>query len=418
MIKRDLYKDIKDHLFQKEITLITGPRQAGKTTLMQLLKEDLDRRGERTLFLNLDIEADSYFFSSQQRLLKKIELEIGKERGFVFIDEVQRKENAGLFFKGIYDMNLPYKFIMSGSGSMELKEKIHESLVGRKRVFELNTISFHEFVNFKTGYRYTSNLRDFFELDKEKTLILLWEYLNFGGYPRLVTEDREIEKRSVIDEIYSSYLEKDISFFLNVGKIEAFKNLIRMLSSGAGQIVNYSGLANATGLSIATLKNYLFYAESTYVIKRLQPYFVNKKKEITKSPKVYFYDIGLRNYCSGVFGNLGNMEKDGFAFENMVFNILRDRLRYTGSSIRFWRTKDRAEVDFVITKGNEVIPIEVKYMKLKSPQVTRSLSQFIKKHNPKRALIVNIGYRGSKRYNSTTVDFLPFYDLIFMNRFE
>ena len=418
MIKRDLYKDIKDHLFQKEITLITGPRQAGKTTLMQLLKEDLDRRGERTLFLNLDIEADSYFFSSQQRLLKKIELEIGKERGFVFIDEVQRKENAGLFFKGIYDMNLPYKFIMSGSGSMELKEKIHESLVGRKRVFELNTISFHEFVNFKTGYRYTSNLRDFFELDKEKTLILLWEYLNFGGYPRLVTEDREIEKRSVIDEIYSSYLEKDISFFLNVGKIEAFKNLIRMLSSGAGQIVNYSGLANATGLSIATLKNYLFYAESTYVIKRLQPYFVNKKKEITKSPKVYFYDIGLRNYCSGVFGNLGNMEKDGFAFENMVLNILRDRLRYTGSSIRFWRTKDRAEVDFVITKGNEVIPIEVKYMKLKSPQVTRSLSQFIKKHNPKRALIVNIGYRGSKRHNSTTVDFLPFYDLIFMNRFE
>ena len=167
-IKRNLLKQLKDHLVKKEISLIVGPRQAGKTTLMLFLKDYLEKRGEKTVFLNLDIERERQFFNSQEDLINKIKLEVGKSKAYVFIDEIQRKENAGLFLKGIYDMGLPYKFIVSGSGSLELKEKIHESLAGRKRVFELNTISFDEFVNFKTGYRYEESLADFFNVEKIK----------------------------------------------------------------------------------------------------------------------------------------------------------------------------------------------------------------------------------------------------------
>ena len=141
-IKRTILNDIRQHLDQKEITLIVGPRQAGKTTLMTLLQDELDKSGRKTVFLNLDVETDKQFFTDQTRLAKKLELELGKNGGFVFIDEIQRKENAGLFLKGLYDMNLGYKFIVSGSGSVELKEKIHESLAGRKRIFELATVSF------------------------------------------------------------------------------------------------------------------------------------------------------------------------------------------------------------------------------------------------------------------------------------
>ena len=101
MIKRELFPELKEHLSKKEISFIVGPRQAGKTTLMLLLKEYLEKKGERTVFLNLDIESDKQFFASQTALIKKIELEIGGERGFVFIDEIQRKENAGIFLKGI-----------------------------------------------------------------------------------------------------------------------------------------------------------------------------------------------------------------------------------------------------------------------------------------------------------------------------
>ena len=137
MIKRKLFEKIKEHIInQKEITFIVGPRQSGKTTLMLLLKKHIEEKGGRTLFLNLDIETHKEFVTSQEKLIRKIELEIGKNKGFVFIDEIQRKENAGLFLKGIYDLNLPWKFIVSGSGSVDLKEKIKESLAGRKRKYK------------------------------------------------------------------------------------------------------------------------------------------------------------------------------------------------------------------------------------------------------------------------------------------
>jgi predicted AAA+ superfamily ATPase len=213
MIKRSLFEELKSHLPQKEISFIIGPRQAGKTTLMNFLKEYLERKNEKTLFLSLDIEKDKQFFVSQETLIKKIELEIGKEKGYVFIDEIQRKEDAGIFLKGIYDQNLPYKFIISGSGSVELKEKIKESLIGRKRIFKLNTLSFEEFVNFKTNYKYEQKIFDFFEIEKRKTKELLEEFLNFGGYPRVVLEEKLEEKLKIIDEIYQSYLEKTFPIF-------------------------------------------------------------------------------------------------------------------------------------------------------------------------------------------------------------
>jgi len=301
IIERKLLKELKYHLNKKEISLIIGPRQAGKTFLMFLLKDYLEKKGKKTLFLSLDFEADKKFFVSQNALIRKIELELGKEKGYVFIDEIQRKENAGLFLKGIYDMNLPYKFIASGSGSVELKEKVHESLVGRKRIFELNTVSFEEFINFKTNYRYKEKLADFFRIEKEKIFEFLTEYLNFGGYPRVILEEKLSEKTKIIDEIFHSYLEKDISYLLKVVKTEAFSSLIKILASQVGNLINYSEIASTLGISLQTLKNYLWYLEKTFIIKKLTPYFRNKRKEITKSPLIYFYDLGLRNYTNCIF---------------------------------------------------------------------------------------------------------------------
>src|SRR3989339_1568536 len=157
IIERKIFELLKKHLNSKEISLITGPRQSGKTTLMLELKSFLEKKGENVAFFNFDFESDKIFLESQNKLLEKIRLEFGGKSGYVFIDEIQRKENAGLFLKGIYDMNLPYKFIVSGSGSLELKERIHESLAGRKRVFTLPTVSFLEFVNYKTEYKYSTS---------------------------------------------------------------------------------------------------------------------------------------------------------------------------------------------------------------------------------------------------------------------
>lgn len=157
-IKRDILKELKNHLVKKEITLLVGPRQVGKTTIMNYLRNGPEKENQKTLFLDLDFENDKKHLISQETLLTKIKLEFGAKKGFIFMDEIQRKENAGIFLKGIYDQNLPHKFIVSGSGSLELKEKIHESLMGRKAVFEILPISFFEFVNFKTNYKYENQL--------------------------------------------------------------------------------------------------------------------------------------------------------------------------------------------------------------------------------------------------------------------
>jgi len=320
---------------------------------MLLLKEYLEKKGKKTIFLSLDFESDKQYFISQNALLKKLNLEFGKEKGYVFIDEIQRKENTGLFLKGIYDLNLPYKFIVSGSGSIELKEKIHESLVGRKRIFELNPVSFEEFVNFKTNYRYDKKLNEFFEIEKEKTETFLKEYLNFGGYPRVILEEKLEEKIKIIDEIFRSYLEKDISYLLKVERIDAFSSLIKILASQIGKLINYSEISSTLGISIQSVKNYLWYAEKTFVIQRLTPYFKNPKKEITKSPTVYFYDLGLKNFALDLFGKIDFSTGNGFLFQNFIFNILKEKIRFTGAKIHFWRTKDKAEVDFVVDFGKK-----------------------------------------------------------------
>jgi len=412
IIKRDLFEEIKNHLSAKEISLIIGPRQVGKTTLMLLLKEYLEKKGEKTLFLNLDVEADKQYFVSQEALIRKINLEFGKEKGYVFIDEIQRKENAGLFLKGIYDLNLPYKFIVSGSGSLDLKEKIHESLVGRKRVFELYPISFKEFVNFKTNYRYEKRLEKFFEVEKVKTERLLNEYLNFGGYPRVVLEEKLSEKVRIIDEIYRSYLDKDVSYLIKSEKVDVYSSLIKVLAGQIGRLINYSELSSTLGISLQTLKNYLWYVEKTFIIHRLTPYFRNVRKEITKSPVVYFYDLGLRNYALGLFGKVEFSPDIGFLFQNFIFNIIKEKIRFTGASVHFWRTKDKAEVDFIIDFGKEVIPIEAKYKKLKEPTVERSLRSFVEKYHPKEAWVINLALEYEVKVGQTIIKFLPFYRLL------
>jgi len=412
MIKRNLFEDLKNHCAQKEISLLVGPRQAGKTTLMLMLRDYLVAQGSNTLFLSLDFDSDLPFFTSQRHLVNKIQLEIGKNKGYVFIDEIQRRDDAGLFLKGLYDLNLPYKFIVSGSGSIELKEKIHESLVGRKRIFELNTVSFKEFVNYKTGYRYEDSLGLFFELEKESTRQFLIEYLNFGGYPRLLLAEEQKEKIRIIDEIYRSYLERDISYLLRVEKTEAFSNLIKVLAAQIGRLVNYSELSSTLGIALQTIKKYLWYAEKTFIMQRITPFFRNTRKEITKSPVAYFYDVGLRNYALGLYGNLITPSETGFVFQNFIFNLMKEKVLFSPAEIHFWRTKDKAEVDFVITLGQRMLPVEVKFKKLKKPEIGRSLRSFISRYQPEMAWVINTELKKKIKLEKTEISFLPFWDII------
>ncbi len=412
MIKRKLFLELVDHLQHKEMSLIIGPRQAGKTTLMEMLKDHLDTGGERTLFLNLDIELDRPHFESQAALLNKIELELGQQRGYVFIDEIQRKDDAGLFLKGLFDLKLPYKFILSGSGSLELKQKIHESLVGRKRIFELSTITLEEFINHRTDYRYEEKLADFMAIEKDRAQQLLIEYMTFGGYPRVVMAAEQGEKLRLIDEIYRSVLEKDIAYLLKLDKPDVFSALIKVLASQIGQLMNYSQLASTLNVSFPTVKKYLWYAQKIFLVELMAPYARNVRKEISKSPVPYFWDLGFRNYSLGLFGRLESPTEGGFVFENLVFLLLKHKLRHKAAKLNFWRTKDKAEVDFVIEAGKRLIPVEVKYKHLKQDKVPASLRRFIAKYKPEHAYVINLSFSKTINISGATLSFLPVHELL------
>jgi predicted AAA+ superfamily ATPase len=410
-IRRTLLPALLNHLSQPEITLIVGPRQAGKTTLMRQMEAQQQAEGRKTLWLNLDFEDDNRHFRSQSALLQRIRLEFGSAGGVVFIDEIQRKSDAGVFLKGIYDQGAPSKFVVSGSGSIELKEKINESLSGRKRLFELLPVSFREFADFRTGYRYTDRMPEYCAVEPSATWQLRQEYLAYGGYPRVILAETGHEKLAAINEIYRSYIEKDITLLLRVEKTDSFSNLVRLLAGQTGQLVNVSELSGTLGLSLPTVRNYLWYLEKTYIVRKVTPFFTNIRKEITKSPVYYFCDIGLRNFVLGLFGQNVAAES-GFVFQNLIHNLLRERFPHADTTLHYWRTKDKAEVDFVIRQGMTVRPMEVKCREMQRREMQRSFRGFLERYHPQTAYIVNRSFAAQETVGTTEVRWLPWWEVM------
>lgn len=391
---------------------LVGPRQVGKTTLIRMLLSGLQVRGQRTVFFNLDIEEDMHWFDSQRLLLDRLAFLLGPPQpgqpiAYIAIDEIQRKQDAGRFMKGLYDMGLPYKFILSGSGSLELKENIAESMMGRKREFFVPPVSFGEFVDHRTDYQHSDQLAQFGAMEGARLKGLLLEYLNFGGYPRVVLAPGQDEKRLVMREIYTAYVDRDISGLLRLTRPDAFRQMLALVASQSGQLLNLTTLAAQVGLSSATLKNYLYYAEKTFTVALVQPYFRNVQKEITKSATPYFVDLGLRNLMLNKWGSLSAPGDLGFVFQNLVYHLLRDKFAH--SPVKYWRTLDQAEVDFVLEDPSDggVFPVEVKYADLRTPELTRSLQSFIKKYKPKQAWVVNLSLDAVQQVGETSVRFVP-----------
>jgi len=143
-------------------------------------------------------------------------------------------------------------------------------------------------------------------------------------------------------------------------------------------------------------------------LKAVRPYSGNRMKEIVKAPVYYFTDLGFRNYMLGSFQYNSGM-RDGFVFQNFIFRILNKALRNSAATLHYWRTTDGAEVDFVIDRTQEVIPVEVKYSDLKTSTLSRSFRNFVEKYKPRKAFVVNLSYNGELKLGDTFVHFVPYY---------
>jgi predicted AAA+ superfamily ATPase len=409
-IERQIYKKLVNHLVKKEIAVLIGPRQSGKTTILKKLQDDLKTGSKQVLYYNLDIKSDKEIVQDQTSFLRFLANQTGKKPTVIIIDEVQRLENPGLYLKGIYDTDLPYKLIVSGSSSLEIKAKISEPLTGRKKIFYLSTLNFDEFVRFKN--KDITKLKPIAKVYLEEFFVLLDEYVRFGGYPKVVLQKTQNDKIEALEEIYSSYIDRDVKGFFQVKNESSYSTLITLLAGQIGGLLNKNLLSANIGSNRTTLDNYLKYLEASFVIGIVRPFFRNPKKELLKTPKVYFKDLGLRNMIVKNFNCFFERDDKGKLMENFVYLNLLNELSPT-DKVNHWRTKTKAEVDFVVQKGLSLFPVEVKAQKLKKPAFSRSFRSFLSAYKPKKAFLVSLNLEKESVIDTTKIKILPFYKKLF-----
>lgn len=330
---------------------------------------------------------------------------------YVFVDEAQKVPEAARFFKGVYDSRLNAKLILTGSSSLEIKAKFKETLAGRKRIFTLPSFTFFEFLAIKDRLlgKYAEEKKQITKIDANRLIELYKEYIIFGGYPRVALSRGKEEKISILREIYSSYIENDVIRFLGIENKTAFHRLVKLLASQIGQLINLEELATNLGIDRATVERYIRALEQTFIVKKITPYFRNSRQEIVKAGKIYFFDSGIRNTALENFNALEDRGDRGLILENSILPELLFQYRNKMAKINFWRTKQKAEVNFIIEQGLELLPLEVKCW-LKKPSIPPSLKSFIEKFNPKKAFIINLSLHNScLQINKTKVNFIyPF----------
>jgi hypothetical protein len=345
--ERLIYPELKNHLSKRQITIITGLRRTGKTTLVKKLLEDFN--GNNKIYLDLERIDNRELFSEKNyeniiTALSSRGIEVEKKT-LVAIDEVQLLPGIASVIKYLYD-NYPIKFVVTGSSSYYIKNLFSESLAGRKKVFELCTLNFKELLTFKDiSFAPSKNIgRKFISAEYERLKKYYEEFIRYGGFPEVVLSKKTDDKKDIVNDILSSYLNIDIKNISDIRDQKNLHNLLKMLAARTGTRLDYTKLSSLTGISRPSVYNYMDLLENTFVITRVPVLAKNPDREIVKAPKVFINDNGLLNRLAEV--------SSGMQFENAVFN----QLKFYGK-LQYYSLKTGKEIDFIL---NEKTAVEVK----------------------------------------------------------
>ena len=365
-MKRNLFTTLQKHLEKKEFTILTGARQTGKSTLLKQLETDCKQSGIPTVFLNLENKSVLAELNKSPLALFHY-LPETEQRIVVFVDEIQYLDDPSNFLKLLYDEHASkLKIVATGSSAFYIDNNFKDSLVGRKRVFTLYTCSFDEYLLLrgKTELQKEANR---LSCQKEAKSVLLsaleaeWHnYMLYGGYPAVILESDTEEKKQMLSEIRDSFVKRDI-LESGVKNETAFYLLFRILANQTGNLLNINELSATLRIKADTVENYLFVLRKCFHIALIKPFYRNLRKELTKMPKVYLLDTGLRNCLLNNFEALSFRLDRGALWENTYFRILSDI--YPQDELFYWRTSAGNEVDFVLPNIQMPYAVEVKYDK-------------------------------------------------------
>lgn len=340
MIRREQTNYAKARLFKGKALLIFGPRQVGKTTFVENLIADLNKK---TLFLNGD-ESDVLvlFENPNASKLKNI---IG-DNEILVIDEAQRITNIGIVLKIIVDQIKTVQVIATGSSSFELANKLNEPLTGRKYEMYLFPIAFAEMV--------THN-----DLLEEKRA--LEQRLIYGSYPEIITNP--IDAKEHIKLIANSYLYKDLFLLEQIAKPVLLQKIVKALALQVGSEVNYNELAKLIQVDNKTVEKYIDLLEKAFVVFKLPALSGNVRNEIKKGKKIYFYDNGVINAVTGNFNPVSQRTDIGSLWENYIISerIKHLNIRQNEANSYFWRTTQQQEIDYIEKKEDTILACEIKW---------------------------------------------------------
>lgn len=354
MIKRILEKKALHLSTKYPVLTITGPRQSGKTTLVQsVFKSHSYFTLENPEIRNILQNDPQGFFQTHKN--KKL-----------ILDEIQHSPELLSYIQVISDKErIPGQFILTGSQSLSLSENISQTLAGRTAILKLLPFSLQELKHLKKYKQ--SNFED---------------WILRGFYPRIY--DKDIEPESFYPFYFETYVQRDVRQIQNIRDLTLFTNFVRLCAGRIGQLIDYSSLANDTGVSVNTIKGWLAVLEASFVIFLLHPYYRNFNKRIIKSPKLYFTDTGLASFLLNIKDpdQISTHYLKGGLFENfIIIELLKKRYNQVQApNLWFYRDNNRNEVDCIIEDVN-LKAVEIKSSRTFSDSFSKGLDFLIKNTN-------------------------------------
>lgn len=363
------------YLAVPEIIAIVGPRQCGKTTTLQQIFKGLDN----AVFLSFEDQGALELFENN---IKQFARDYIAGKRYVFIDEFQYAKRGGKNLKYLYDAH-QVKIIISGSSAVDLTVKAIKFLVGRIFVLPMFPFDFYEFLRCRDSAlaaayeKMSMRITESRSLDistEQKHLLEKYfeEYALWGGYPRVVLSSSREEKTEVLKNLYNTFFLREVKSILGLIDDFTLGKLLRALALQIGNMVEYRELANLSELAVPTVKRYLNFLSKTYICEFIKPFYRNKRKEIVKNQKAYFYDTGLRNFAVNDFRAFNGRPDAGALLEN-TFWMQMAKNEYAA---RYWRDKNKNEVDFIIDIGaGGLAAIEVKHSQSRCKDLPRAFTK-------------------------------------------
>ena len=361
MINRVALNLISKKIEKNKVLILYGPRRVGKTYLLnQFIKK---QKKEKVKFVNGESGLVQDALSDQ--IPEKLESYL-EGASLLVIDEAQNISNIGAILKLFVDCVPNIKIIVSGSASFDLVQKISEPLVGRKKTIFLYPVAAEELIRHKTVDHYQANLEN---------------YLLFGTYPEILNLEMKNEKIEYLNELLESYLFRDILKIENIKNPKKMRDLLSLLAFQIGGEVSLSELGNTLDLHKDTVYRYLDLLEKSFVLINIRGFSRNLRKEISKTSRYYFYDLGVRNALINNFNSLNLRNDLGQLWENylVIERIKKQSYLPIFSNNYFWRTYDKKEIDWVEEREGKLFGFEFKWSTKKNPKAPRDFLETYKK---------------------------------------